>query len=59
MEKKKPFKLEEKDARLDIRIRASLRTDLEKYCLENDTKLTEAVTKAIREFLSRHSEKKS
>ncbi len=59
MVKKKPFKLEEKDARLDIRIRASLRNDLEKYCLDNDTKLTDAVTKAIREFLSRHSERKS
>jgi hypothetical protein len=56
MVKKKPFKLEEKDARLDIRIRASLRSELEKYCLENDTKLTDAITKAIREFLSRQNE---
>jgi hypothetical protein len=51
MPKKKVFRLEEKNARLDIRIREPLREKLENYCIENHLRLTDAVTKAIEMLL--------
>jgi hypothetical protein len=57
MEKKKvKFRLEsiqEKDARLDVRITAELRERLELFCRENSKKLTDAVTEALNDYLGK------
>ena len=52
--KKKRFKLdvEEKKARLDIRIRETLRIQLEDFCRKNKIKITEAVTRALEQFIA-------
>jgi hypothetical protein len=50
--KKERFKLPEKNSRLDVRIRRSLRERLEAFCLKNDDSLTDAVTAALENYLN-------
>lgn len=53
-EKQEPFKLEERKCRLDLRITASMRTRLEKYCLANKKRLTDAIEEALEDFLKKN-----
>ena len=52
--KKKPFRIEggEKSERLDIRIKAALREQLEEFCQKHQMKLTDAVTRALEKFIA-------
>ena len=49
---KEKFSPGEKEARLDIRIRKSIRDALEDFCKKNDMRLTYAVTEAIKQFIN-------
>lgn len=49
--KKRRFRLEEKNQRLDVRLTTSLRDRLEAYCTRRSKRLTEVITIALEDYL--------
>jgi hypothetical protein len=52
--KREGFRLEERKSRLDLRITASMRARLEKYCKANKSRLTDAIEEAVEAFLKKN-----